>query len=226
MKNIDAIILCGGKGERLRPLTHKVPKPLINIKEKPIIKYIIDHLIRSKINRITLAVGYKSDLFEKYLNKIKSNTIKISNAGDVNILDRIKYAAKDITNDFIVLYGDTITNVNIDKLVRQNYENKTPATVCVWQMKSQFGLFKINDNSMIDYYAEKPMLDYWINIGYFYFRNEMKNEMEKSVDYKNFLEKLTKDKLLSAYKHNGLHITVNTIDELNRAENNIDKIYE
>ena len=67
--NLSVIILCGGEGQRLRPLTKKIPKPLIKIKNKAIIEYIINHFHRQKINNIIIATGYKDKLIKKFLKK-------------------------------------------------------------------------------------------------------------------------------------------------------------
>ena len=68
MNNLSAIILCGGKGLRLRPLTNNIPKPLITINDKPILYYIISHLIKYKIKKIIIATGYKSKMIEKFMS--------------------------------------------------------------------------------------------------------------------------------------------------------------
>ena len=70
MKNFDVIILCGGKGERLRPLTINTPKPLTKIKNKPFLFYLIQFFLRKKFNNIIIACGYKSNLFQLFLKNL------------------------------------------------------------------------------------------------------------------------------------------------------------
>ena len=65
--SLSVLILCGGEGQRLRPLTEKVPKPLIKIKNKAIIEYIINHFFKYKINNIIIATGYKHKLLKKFI---------------------------------------------------------------------------------------------------------------------------------------------------------------
>ena len=76
--SLSVIILCGGAGQRLRPLTEKVPKPLIKIKNKTIIEYIINHFYKYKIKNIIIATGYKHELLKQFINKkYKNQKIKL-----------------------------------------------------------------------------------------------------------------------------------------------------
>ena len=91
--NLTAIILCGGKGTRLYPLTKNTPKPLIKIKNKEILKYILDHLFKARINNIILATGYKHKSFKNFYLKLIPNLkskIKVLNTcANNDILKRI-----------------------------------------------------------------------------------------------------------------------------------------
>ena len=86
----EAIILCGGKGERLRPITDDVPKPLVKINNKPILHYVIEHLKQFDIRNINIASWYKSIVLKKYFSENSYKvSIKIHNSGDVDIIKRI-----------------------------------------------------------------------------------------------------------------------------------------
>ena len=94
--NLTALILCGGKGERLKPITKKIPKPLIKLKKKEILSYLIDHLKFNGINDIIIATGYKHNLLKKFISKkYKSKDIKIVNSGvNTEIVKRIEKIIK------------------------------------------------------------------------------------------------------------------------------------
>lgn len=225
MDNVTALILCGGKGERLRPLTKSVPKPLIKIKNKPILGYIIEHIQKYSINNFVFATGYQAEKIEDYLNQNFRSLNKIcSNSGDVDIIRRIEDAIKYIEGDFILFYGDTLSDVNINNLIKHHKKNKGNATVTVWPLKSQFGLFDFDEFGMISSFKEKPTLDYWINIGYIYFDKSLIGNFCEHEFFQNFLTNLVKKKELNGYKHLGVHITVNTLQELELAEKNIERI--
>ena len=76
-KNLTVIVLCGGKGERLKPLTLKTPKPLMKIKDKTILEYIINHLLKSDIKNIIVASGYKHYLVKKFINVKYKKKLKL-----------------------------------------------------------------------------------------------------------------------------------------------------
>ena len=124
----------------------------------------------------------------------------------------------------IVLYGDTITNIDFKKMINFHRNNSTPATVCAYQLKSNFGLFEVNRNNRVVKYEEKPNLDKWINIGYFYFENDIFKYFNEYGTFELFINFLMQKNMISAFKHKGIHITVNTMGELTEASKNIHKI--
>mgnify|MGYP001453634689 CR=1 FL=1 len=89
---------------------------------------------------------------------------------------------------------------------------------------SQFGIVDIDDNNAVIGFKEKPRLDKWINIGYFYFDNKVSSMLNDASSFSDFLEKLSKKRMLGAFKHEGIHITINTIKELSEAQKNISSI--
>lgn len=220
---MQALILCGGKGERLRPLTSNIPKPMIKINGKPILEYIIDHILLFGIKDFILTTGYQSQVIEDYIRERYPNiNIIFSNSGDVDIIKRIIDASLHINNDFLVFYGDTISDVNIFNLIQHHNNNTEPATMTTWPLKNQSGVVEIDSKNIISSYKEKPVN--WINIGYFYFRQEMIPYIKKFDKYELFLIDLINKGKFNAHKHPGYHITVNTIYELEDAEKNIDQI--
>ena len=89
--DITALILCGGKGERLRPLTEEIPKPLVPINGRPILSYLIDHIKKYNISNIVIAAGYQSNKIKGFFNnKDKELNVSIIDSGDVDIISRIK----------------------------------------------------------------------------------------------------------------------------------------
>jgi NDP-sugar pyrophosphorylase family protein len=93
-------------------------------------------------------------------------------------------------------------------------------------LSTNFGVVELNDNMEIIQFKEKPRLDKWINIGYFFMRKELFNDLKKFTKFEDFLKYCGDNQLLNAYKHEGEHYTVNTIVELELVEQNIDKIFK
>ena len=221
----EAIILCGGKGERLRPITNDVPKPLVEINDKPILHYVIEHLKKYNIRKINIASGYKSDVIERYFSENNYNaSIKIHDSGDVDIIKRIQNVLEDVQKDVIVLYGDTISNVDIFDLISHHRKSSKEITMTVWPLKIAYGLVEIAEGDSVESFVEKPTLDKWINIGYFYINIHYIDFIFNHNSFESFLLDAASKNYINAYKHQGLHITINTLSELEDAQSNIKNI--
>ncbi len=221
-KNLTVIILCGGKGKRLLPITKIIPKPLIKINEKEIIYYILEHLKKYNLKKVILATGYKHHLFKKI--KLEKLDISVVNSGvDIDIIKRIKISSRNASRYVLVCYGDTIVDININKLINFHKKFKNKIIFSVYKLKSQFGLLKLK-NSKISNFKEKPDLEYYFNIGFFLFDRKKIKFLDKFKTFKNFLESNYAKKNLRAFLHNGKHITINTLNELNQAKQNLIKI--
>ena len=218
----EAIILCGGKGERLRPITKDIPKPLVKINNKPILHYVIEHLKKFNIRKINIASGYKSSVLKKYFSENNYNaSIKIHDSGDVDIIKRIQDILAVVQKDVIVLYGDTISDVDINDLISNHIKSSKQITMAVWPLKIPYGLVDIAEDGTVESFAEKPTLDKWINIGYFYVNICYRDFILSHNSFESFLLDAVEKKSICAYKHHGLHITVNTLSELEEAQSNI-----
>jgi Nucleoside-diphosphate-sugar pyrophosphorylase involved in lipopolysaccharide biosynthesis/translation initiation factor 2B, gamma/epsilon subunits (eIF-2Bgamma/eIF-2Bepsilon) len=123
---LKAIILAGGRGKRLRPITDYVPKPLIPIKNIPIIEWQIKYLKKFGISEIIVCSGYKTKMIENYLNNKKLG-IKITFSIEDNPLGTggaIKKAGKKIKDkSFLVINGDIITNIDLKKMMEKENSN-------------------------------------------------------------------------------------------------------
>ena len=223
---MKTIILAGGKGTRLKPLTNNIPKPMVQIKDKPLIWYILKQLEYYKIQKSYLAVGYKSNVIKKYFTNSSINmTIEVVDNGDVDIIERIKFIVKtNKSDDLLILYGDTISDVNIDELISYSKNHPNNSILTVWPLKTNFGVVEVDENNLIKEFKEKPKLDKFINIGYFILRKEMFEILNKFESFAKFLIYCGTKKLLKAYIHNGEHFTVNNLVELEELKKNLNKI--
>jgi NDP-sugar pyrophosphorylase family protein len=192
---MQLIILCGGKGERLRPLTEEVPKPLVEIHGKPIIEYQIDFFKRHGIKDITLCTGYKSELFKKRYPKLNHSVEKtpLGTAG------AIKNAKKFIKEDFIVTNGDNILSFNFQKMMKLFKDVKNPL-LALTNLVSPYGVIEIEGNR-VNEFVEKPVLKLWINAGITMFPKETLDYFpdEGMIEY-DVYPKLVTDKKLFAFK--------------------------
>lgn len=223
--NLSVLILCGGVGQRLRPLTKTIPKPLVKIKDKAMLEYIINHFLKYKINNITIAAGYRHDLINKFVRKKYSNKdIKVINTGlNCEIIDRIKKVKENLNKNIILCYGDTLIDINLNKLILYFQKNIKKFIISSYELKSSFGILDLKDNNNVKKFKEKPKLGIWFNVGYFIFSKETIKNIGNFKKFKIFLSSLANKNKMKTFKHKGKHITVNTISELEDAKNQIDK---
>ena len=199
-KNIDVVLLCGGKGQRLRPLTANVPKPLLLVNKKPFLYYVIKNFLKIKVNHIFLASGYKSHKIlafkKKYFNKVKN--ITVINSGNVDIIKRIQDCSKLIKNDFFVCYGDTFIKINLENYVKAFYKSKADAIVSSAYYQLKFGTLKLDKKKLyIKKFQEKPIIQEPINLGYFIFKKNTLGMLNRNSNWLNFLNNFTKQKKLT-----------------------------
>lgn len=142
-----ALILAGGKGNRMGSLGKIKPKCLLNVNNKPIINYIINELYRNNIKNIIIAAGYKHKMINEYVNKkFKNKNIMVINTGkhaEINErIDRIKKYIK--TDKFLLLNSDTIFKINLNKI----NNNSSSAIFITSDFLIKFGVLTINNNSI------------------------------------------------------------------------------
>lgn len=224
---MKVLILCGGKGERLKPFTDSVPKPLIKIKDRPILSYLVSHFQSYGFQQFVIAVGYKTEAIIEYFAREHRNLqVEFVDSGDADIIDRIKDSSKYLSGDFLMSYGDTLADVDLNGLIRFHQGHEGDVSITCYPLQSPFGVLEIADNGRITSFVEKPVLDKWINIGYYYFSERIMNQLRRHDTFLDFLYEVTKEGKLYSYKHRGVHITVNTVKELEEAESNIIRLVE
>jgi glucose-1-phosphate cytidylyltransferase len=227
MNNLVAIILCGGKGVRLRPLTNDTPKPLIHIDNKPILSHVIKHLRSHGIKKFVIATGYQSNKIKEFMEETYVDLdYKLVDSGDTGILARVKDCIKGINSDFLLCYGDTISDINLTDLVKFHRKNSESVTISSFPIMIPFGVMEVDENNNVKSFNEKPILQNVMNIGYYYFNKEDYGMIDRNNGIIELLNLLIKSQSLKCYKHNGIHITINTLAELEIANENIKKIFK
>ena len=196
---MKAIILAGGRGKRLRPITDKIPKPLIPINEKPLIERSIKYLKKYGITDIIVSSGYKSNLIEKFLKKKKNFGCKIMFSNEKTPLGTggaIKKALRYINEEsFVVLNGDIVTNIDLKKIL------KKPNTIAANELKTKFGTMDIKNNKILKFNEKKDVTDVWMNPGIYH----LSKDIERLIPKKGSLEgivfpKMAKNKTLETIK--------------------------
>ncbi len=228
---MKCVIFAGGLGNRIKTSNDETPKPLLTIGENPIIWHIIKIYQSYGIKDFIICLGYKQEMFKKYFinqasyeNDIcisyKNGEIKTLNNdfSDLNISlintgkntltgGRLKRVEKYLENEenFLLTYGDAVSDVNISKLIEYHNEKKKLVTITAVKRKENFGVLKLDEENNICDFSEKKATTEYINAGFMVVNKKVLDYLEKnSASFeKEVLEKLVKENQLSAYTHNG-----------------------
>lgn len=156
---MEAIILAGGFGTRLRPFTYTRAKSLLPILNKPMISYLISTL-PNKVNKIIVAVNYRKDQIEEYFNKNNFGKEIIVNdePKPLGTAGAVKFADKHISGPFFVLNADTICSLDINKMIDFHNKKNAFCTISLWPIEkvSEFGVVDIKGDGNVIGFVEKP----------------------------------------------------------------------
>jgi glucose-1-phosphate cytidylyltransferase len=227
---MKVIILAGGFGTRLSEFTELIPKPMVRVGDKPIIWHIMNHYANYGHNDFYLALGYLSEVIKKYFltyQSLQSDFCVSLKSGDVNFfksttLDwkvncvdtgeatltgkRIKKMQNYVSNErFLLTYGDGLSNVNIEDLLKFHKSHNKMITMTAVRPKARFGELSIDGNKVLDFQEKPQMADGWINGGFFVIEPEFFDIIgsDNVMLERAPLEKAAKMGELMVYKHDG-----------------------
>lgn len=223
---MKVVILAGGKGSRISYYTHKIPKPMIRIGNKPILAHIMDHFQSYGYDDFLIAAGYKKKVIDDYFLKSKKyKKLEIINTGDKTetggrILKLKKYLKKN--ENFFMTYGDGVSNINLKKLLKFHNLKKKIATVTAVRPPVKFGEIYVGSDNIVKSFKEKPNLNSgWINGGFFILNEKIFDYIhnDKVIFERDPLIKLAKKKQLVAYKHQSFWRCMDNLKEKEYLEN-------
>ena len=220
---MKAIILAGGRGKRLRPITDYVPKPLIPIKNIPIIEWQIKYLKKFGISEIIVCSGYKTKMIENYLNNKKLG-IKITFSVEGKPLGTggaIKKAGKKIKDrSFLVINGDTITNIDLKKLIKKNN------AIAAIQLRTKFGILQTDKDKIMKFDEKKEIENLWMNAGIYHLNKETLKELPIVGDIEKtlFPDYAKKEKLSTIKFTNSKWYSIDSFKDIEECSLVIEKI--
>ncbi len=213
---MKVIILCGGKGTRLSQETRLIPKPMVKIGGKPILDHIIEIYESYGFSDFILALGHKSHIIKNYYGRKKKRNVRLVYTGKDTLtggrLLRLKKFFKPNEN-FMLTYGDGLSNQNLKKLANYHIKHKKIATITAVRPQLRFGELII-DNINVKKFKEKPQSETgWVNGGFLVFNYKIFNFLKGDMEMleRKPLEKLVKKKQLIAFKHKGFWHCMDTL---------------
>ena len=171
---MQAVILAGGKGARLKPYTTVFPKPLMPIGDYPIIEVVVRQLKYYSFNNIVMAVGHLKELIQAFLGEGGKWGVNITYSVEDEPLGTAAplRLVKNLQDNFLVMNGDILTNLEFDKFYQYHKDSNALCTIAMYRkpVKIDLGVLKTNENNRLYDYIEKPILNYDVSMGVYAFK--------------------------------------------------------
>jgi mannose-1-phosphate guanylyltransferase len=223
---MKAVVLAGGYGKRLRPLTDEKPKPLLPVAGKPIIEWQIQWLVKHGVKQFIIATGYKKELMVEWASQSSDKfgveilvSIEKEPMGTGGAIKRLREFLKE---NFLVVNGDILTNLDVSLL-----KGGEVATIALVPLKSPFGVVKTEDNKVVEF-VEKPILeDHWINAGVYTFAPRIFDYLPEKGDLeKETFPRLAKGGLIFGVKFPKVYWrSIDSMKDLEEASQEVTKIW-
>lgn len=227
----SAIILAGGKGERLRPYTNDRPKPMVEIGGQPILAYALKQLKEAGVEEVVFACSYQREILQEHVGDGQRYGVKAKYSVEEIPLGRgggIKQAMGMLDagwENTVVINGDNLWQLDVSALMNKQEEKKAIATLVVVPLKSPYGVVEFNEQDQVLGFKEKPILPHWINAGIYIFNNEIKSLLPDQGDHEiETFPKLPPERFF-IFRSTDYWRGVDTVKDLTEAEKDVSEIF-
>jgi NDP-sugar pyrophosphorylase family protein len=222
---VEAIILAGGKAERMGDAAGGQPKSLVQIGERPLAAYQIARLAEAGVERVIVSCAAgQGELFVEALGSLAPEIVCAEEPERLGRGGGIKFAARQRKEqgDVYALNGDELVAVDFTALLAQHRETGAAATVSVARPNSPFGVVELDDDDVITGFKEGGRIPYWVSCGVYVLSPAALERLPDLGDHESStFPELAAEGKLRAYRHEGLWLTVNTPKELRRAQEHV-----
>jgi glucose-1-phosphate cytidylyltransferase len=239
---MKTVILCGGQGTRLREETEFRPKPLVEVGGRPILWHIMKHYAHHGFREFVLCLGYRGNMIKEFFlnyeamsndftihlgreQRIEFNaahgeqdfTVTLADTGQETMTGgRVKRIERYVDGDaFMLTYGDSVSDVDIGRLMEFHRRHGKAATVTTVRPFSRFGVLQVDGDGSVVKFSEKPQLDGWTSAGYLVLNRRVFDYLggDDCVFEREPLERLAAEGDLAAYHHEGFFFAMDTYRE-------------
>ena len=205
---MKVIILAGGFGTRLSEYTNTIPKPMIQVGNKPILHHIMQFYANFGHTDFYVALGYKGEVIKKYFSNIDSDwNINLIDTGSNSMTGgRVKRLQKFIGKEtFMLTYGDGLSDININNLISFHKNHGKMVTISAVRPPARFGALRLQDSEVVSFKEKSQLTESWINGGFFVMEPNFFEMLssDETVLEKEPLEKAASTKELIAFRHEG-----------------------
>ncbi|MFV0220642.1 nucleotidyltransferase family protein [Empedobacter falsenii] len=228
----DAVLMAGGEGKRLRPLTENTPKPLLKVGDKPIIEYNIDRLINFGIKTINLSINYLGEQLVDYFGDGESKGIDIKYVTEdkpLGTIGSILLVENFYNDDIIVMNSDLLTNIDFADFFKTYKESNADMAVAAtsYHVDVPYAVLEVTDGVEVKSLKEKPRYTYYSNAGIYIIKKEILKMIpeDQFYDITDLMERILEMNLrLVTYPINGYWLDVGKHEDFKKAQEDIKHI--
>ena len=219
-----AIILCGGKGVRLKPYTVVLPKPLMPIGDYPVLEVVVRQLAKNGFDHITMAVGYQADLIRAFFDNGSKWNIKIDYSMEnepLGTMGPLKLI-KDLPENFLIMNGDLLTDLNFGEFFDHHAKNKNLFTISsfIVPQRSEYGILEVGQGGKLAGFEEKPVTEHEVSMGIYMVSRKVLKYIPggKPYSFPDLMFDLMKRKTPATVKrHKGSWLDIGNPEEYSKA---------
>ena len=219
---VEAIMLAGGKAERLGEAARGRPKPLVEVAGRPIAAYQVQQLAAAGVERVIVSCSAGAEeLFERELGGLGPEVVAAPEPEPLGRGGGLRFAVarRRTSGPVFALNGDELLDLDFAGLLAAHLRRKPAATITVTPMESALGVVDISEEDVVEGFREKPRLPYWVSCGVYVLDDEAIARLPQRGDHESTtFPELAAEGRLHAFRHGGTWITVNTPKDLRRAE--------
>jgi len=218
---VEALVLGGGKAERLGDAAQGLPKPLVPVAGIPLAGYAVARLVEGGVTRIIVACRAGDE--DMFLQALSGMGAEIEAVGEEEPLGRgggfrLATTRRQEAGPVLALNGDELLDVDYPALLAEHEQSGAAATLVVAQVRSPFGVVELEVDGTITGFREAPLLDHWVNSGVYVLGEEALALLPERGDHEqSTFPQLAQERRLHAHRHEGVWLTVNTPKDLRRA---------
>jgi NDP-sugar pyrophosphorylase family protein len=218
---LEAIILAGGKAERLGPAAEGRPKPLVPVAGRPLAAYQVAALADAGVVRVLVSCAAgQGGLFRDELAGLGPEIVPVEEAEPLGRGGGLRHAARELEGDScFALNGDELLDLDFSELLARHEGVGASATIVVTRFQSPFGIVELGDDDLVTGFEEAPRLPHWVSCGVYVLGAEALARLPERGDHeRTTFPALAAAGKLAAFRHDGLWLTVNTPKDLRLAE--------
>ncbi|UCS93246.1 nucleotidyltransferase family protein [Echinicola marina] len=226
---VDAVIMAGGEGKRLRPLTERTPKPLLKVGDKPIIEHNIDRLAKVGVKNIHLSINYLGEQLEEYFGcgcekklniKYIKETEPMGTIGSIHLADKLEH------EDILVMNSDLLTNIDFLDFYKTFKASDADMAVAAtsYSVDVPYAVLETDGEQRVNSLKEKPRYTYFSNAGIYLFKKSVLDLIPKGdyYDITDLMDKiLAMDRKLVTFPINGYWLDIGKHEDFKKAQEDI-----